>query len=76
MSNIRGNNRARSCNAYVQQKLENIEGNKRKLAALNILEIVSSMAPQGQPKKTSLQYKIVDEQFVIIVLSHTYVICL
>jgi hypothetical protein len=54
MSNIRGNNRARSCNAYVQQKLENIEGNKRKLAALNILEIVSSMAPQGQPKKTSL----------------------
>jgi hypothetical protein len=72
MSNTRGNNRARSCNVYEQQKLENIERNKRKLAALNIPAIVSSMVPQGQPKKTSkVRYKIVEEQFVMIVLSHT-----
>jgi hypothetical protein len=72
MSNARGNNRARSCNVYEQQKLENIERNKRKLVALNIPAKVSSMAPQGQPKKISnVRYKIVDEQFVMIVLSHT-----
>jgi hypothetical protein len=77
MSNARGNNRARSCNAYEQQKLKNIERNKWKLAALNIPTIVNSMVPQGEPKKTlKVRYKIVDEQFVMVVLSHTYVICL
>jgi hypothetical protein len=76
MSNARGNNRARSCNVYEPQKLENIQRNKRKLPTLNIPAIVSSMAPQGQPKKTSkVRCKIVDEQFVMIVLSHMSFAC-
>jgi hypothetical protein len=44
MSSARGNKRVGSCNAYEQEKPENIERNKRKLAILNILAIVSATA--------------------------------
>jgi hypothetical protein len=47
MSSARGNNNSISCNAYAQQRIENIEKNKRKLAALNI----PIMAQQVQPRK-------------------------
>jgi hypothetical protein len=58
MSSAGGNIRVGSCNTYEQQKLENIERNKRKLAALNIPAIVGSMASQARPKKTSkVRYK-------------------
>jgi hypothetical protein len=65
MSSAGGNKRVVSCNAYEQQKLENIERNKRKLAALNIPAIVGSMASQGQPKKTlKVRYKTVVVKFI------------
>jgi hypothetical protein len=53
MSSTGGNKRVGSCNVYEQQKLENVERNKRRLPVLNIPTIVGSMASQGQPKKTS-----------------------
>jgi hypothetical protein len=43
MASAGGNNKAGSYNEYEQKKLENIERNKRKLAALNIPAIVKSM---------------------------------
>jgi hypothetical protein len=52
MASAGGNNQAESCNEYEQKKLENIERNKRKLAAHNIPAIVKSMEHQGWPKKT------------------------
>jgi hypothetical protein len=65
MSSAGGNKRVGSCNAYEQQKLENIERNKRRLAALNIPAIVGSMASQGQPKKsTKVPYKTVVVKFM------------
>jgi hypothetical protein len=53
MANAGGYNKDGSCNEYEQKKLETIERNKRKLAALNITAIVKSMENQGWSKKTS-----------------------
>jgi hypothetical protein len=53
MASAGGNNKDGSCNEYEQKKIETIEKNKRKLAALNIPAIVNSMENHGQSKKTS-----------------------
>ena len=38
-------------NEYEKERLENIERNKRRLAALNIPEIVNNIEQQCQPRK-------------------------
>lgn len=51
MASAGGNNNGGSRNAYEQQQRENIERNKRRLAALNIRDLVNGMEQQGQPRK-------------------------
>ena len=53
MASARESNKDGSCSEYEQLKQENIERNKRRLASLNIPEIVKSMEHQGPSKKIS-----------------------
>ncbi|XP_020400032.1 uncharacterized protein [Zea mays] len=54
MASARGNNKGGSYNEYEQQKLENIERNKRRLEEFNIPAIINSLGQQqNRSRKTS-----------------------
>ncbi|XP_025795604.1 uncharacterized protein LOC112875826 isoform X5 [Panicum hallii] len=53
MSSVGGKNKAGPSNDYEVQIFENIERNKKRLAALNIPDIINSLDQQHRPKKTS-----------------------
>jgi hypothetical protein len=81
MSSARGNDKAASSNEYEQLKLENIERNKRRMAELNIPELVNSMAQQDRAKRICkvrckfIYYTIYLTWIIVVVfLSHAHVI--
>jgi hypothetical protein len=61
MSSVGGKNKAGPSNDYEVQIFENIERNKKRLAALNIPDIINSLDQQHRPKKTSKVCHVLEE---------------